>query len=56
MLARVNSSAVVGLDAIPVEVEVDIASQGLPSFTNVGTQSINLSFKLIYKCRQKLAF
>lgn len=36
MLARVNSSAVVGLDAVPVEVEVDIASQGLPSFTIVG--------------------
>lgn len=36
MLARVNSSAVVGLDAVPVEVEVDVASQGLPSFTIVG--------------------
>lgn len=36
MLARVNSSAIVGLDAIPVEVEVDIATQGLPSFTIVG--------------------
>jgi len=36
MLARVNSSAVVGLDAVPVEVEIDIASQGLPSFTIVG--------------------
>ena len=36
MLSKVNSSAVVGLDAVPVEVEVDIASQGLPSFTIVG--------------------
>ncbi|OGH47882.1 MAG: hypothetical protein A3A51_00055 [Candidatus Levybacteria bacterium RIFCSPLOWO2_01_FULL_39_10] len=36
MLAKVNSSAIVGLNAIPVEVEVDIASQGLPSFTIVG--------------------
>ncbi|MDO8583427.1 MAG: YifB family Mg chelatase-like AAA ATPase [bacterium] len=36
MLARVNSSAVVGLDAVPVEVEVDISSRGLPSFTIVG--------------------
>lgn len=36
MLAHVMSSAVVGLDAVPVEVEVDIASQGLPSFTIVG--------------------
>lgn len=36
MLAKVNSSAVVGLDAVPVEVEVDIASQGLPAFNIVG--------------------
>ena len=36
MLARVVSAAVVGLDAVPIEVEVDIASQGLPSFTIVG--------------------
>lgn len=36
MLAKVNSAAVVGLSAVPIEVEVDIASQGLPSFTIVG--------------------
>lgn len=36
MLAKVISAAVVGLDAVPVEVEVDIAAQGLPSFTIVG--------------------
>lgn len=36
MLAKVLSAAVVGLDALPIEVEVDIASQGLPSFTIVG--------------------
>jgi len=35
-LAKVTSAAVVGLDAVPIEVEVDIASQGLPSFTIVG--------------------
>lgn len=34
MLSKVFSAAVVGLDAVPVE--VDIASQGLPSFTIVG--------------------
>lgn len=34
-LAKVNSAAVVGLDAFPIEVEVDI-SNGLPSFTIVG--------------------
>lgn len=36
MLAKVLSAAVLGLDAVPIEVEVDIASQGLPSFTIVG--------------------
>lgn len=36
MLAQVCSAAVVGLDAVAVTVEVDIASRGLPSFTIVG--------------------
>lgn len=36
MLVKVLSGAVIGLDGIPIEVEVDIASQGLPSFTIVG--------------------
>src|SRR5882672_11562967 len=36
MLAKVISAAVIGLDAVPIEVEVDIAAQGLPSFTIVG--------------------
>lgn len=36
MLAKVISAAVIGLDAVPITVEVDIASQGLPSFTIVG--------------------
>jgi len=36
MLARVFSAATVGLDSIQIEVEVDIAAQGLPSFTIVG--------------------
>src|SRR5918911_935147 len=35
MLAKVFSCAVVGLEGVPVEVEVDI-SQGLPSFQIVG--------------------
>ncbi len=35
MLAKVLSSAVIGIDAYLVEVEVDI-TQGLPSFTTVG--------------------
>src|SRR4030042_3659011 len=36
MFAKVTSAAVVGLDAVPITVEVDIASMGLPSFTIVG--------------------
>ena len=36
MLSKIQSSAVVGLDCLPIDVEVDIASQGLPSFTIVG--------------------
>lgn len=36
MLAKVYSGAVIGLDAVPIEVEIDIASQGLPNFTIVG--------------------
>ena len=36
MLAKIRSGAIVGLTAVPVTVEVDIASQGLPSFTIVG--------------------
>ncbi|MBI5448887.1 YifB family Mg chelatase-like AAA ATPase [Candidatus Gottesmanbacteria bacterium] len=36
MLAKISSGAVVGLEAVPITVEVDIASQGLPSFTIVG--------------------
>lgn len=36
MLAKILSGAVVGLEAVEVMVEVDIASQGLPSFTIVG--------------------
>lgn len=36
MLAKVNSSAVVGLDAVLVEVEVDISSGSLPAFNIVG--------------------
>jgi len=36
MLAKVKSGATIGLNATLVEVEVDVASQGLPSFTIVG--------------------
>lgn len=36
MLAQIGSAAVVGLSSVGVTVEVDIANQGLPSFTIVG--------------------
>ncbi|MEX0622248.1 MAG: YifB family Mg chelatase-like AAA ATPase [Candidatus Woykebacteria bacterium] len=36
MLAKVISGATVGLDSVPIEVEVDIAAQGLPAFNIVG--------------------
>lgn len=36
MLAKILSGAVVGLDALPVTVEVDISTHSLPSFTIVG--------------------
>ena len=36
MLARVFSGATVGLESIPIEVEVDVSSSGLPSLTIVG--------------------
>lgn len=49
MLAKVNSAAVIGLDAIPIEVEVDIASQGLPSFTIV-----RLPNKTVEEAREKV--
>jgi len=36
MMAKVSSGAVIGLNAVPVTVEVDISSRSLPSFTIVG--------------------
>lgn len=36
MLAKLISGANVGIESVPVTVEIDIASQGLPSFTLVG--------------------
>lgn len=36
MLARLSAAAVVGVDAIPVSVEVDVGAGGLPGMTMVG--------------------
>jgi len=38
MLAKVISAATVGLNSVPVEVEVDIEKRGFPAFKKVGTQ------------------
>ena len=39
MLVKVQSVALVGLESVPVEVEVDVASQGFPGLTIVGLPS-----------------
>ena len=36
MLAKITSGATIGLNATPIEAEVDVAEQGLPSLTIVG--------------------
>jgi magnesium chelatase family protein len=36
MLSKVLSASIIGIDAFPVEVEVDISSRGLPHFSMVG--------------------
>lgn len=49
MLAKVLSGATIGLDSVIVEVEVDVASQGLPSITIVG-----LASKAVDEARQRV--
>jgi magnesium chelatase family protein len=49
MLARVFSGVTVGLESVPIEVEVDIAASGLPSFTIVG-----LPDKAIEEARERV--
>ncbi|KKU62829.1 MAG: Competence protein ComM-like protein, partial [Candidatus Amesbacteria bacterium GW2011_GWA1_47_16] len=39
MLVKVRSVANVGLESVPIEVEVDVAEQGFPGFTIVGLAS-----------------
>lgn len=46
MLAKVLSCAVVGLDGVIVEVEVDI-SPGLPAFNIVVTQYYNILWEVV---------
>lgn len=49
MLAKIISGATVGLDALPVEVEVDVASRGLVSLTVVG-----LPDKAVQEARERV--
>ena len=53
MLAKIISAAVVGLDAVPITVEVDIAAMGLPSFTRVGTSYQQFHSSLLYHLPKK---
>lgn len=39
MLAKINSAATIGLDGVIIDVEVDVASRGLPSLSIVGLPS-----------------
>jgi len=48
MLAKVNSGLVIDLEAVPVTVEVDIATQGLPNFTKGGN---SLPFEVLVSFR-----
>ncbi|MBI1862966.1 YifB family Mg chelatase-like AAA ATPase, partial [Candidatus Microgenomates bacterium] len=36
MLSKIHAGATMGLNGVPIEVEVDVANKGLPSFTIVG--------------------
>jgi magnesium chelatase family protein len=49
MLVKVNSVALVGLETVPVEVEVDVANQGFPGFNIVG-----LASKAIEESRERV--
>jgi len=49
MLVKINSIATVGLDTIPVDVEVDVASRGFPGFTVVG-----LAGKAVDEARERV--
>jgi magnesium chelatase family protein len=39
MLAKLKTFSLLGIDALPVEVEVDVSSAGLPKTVWVGTES-----------------
>ncbi len=49
MLVKINSIATVGLETVPVDVEVDVANQGFPGFTIVG-----LASKAVEEARERV--
>ncbi len=49
MLVKIRSMANVGLETVPVDVEVDVASQGFPGFTIVG-----LASKAVEEARERV--
>src|SRR3989344_5274381 len=49
MLVKIKSVAHVGLETVPVEVEVDVASQGFPGFSIVG-----LASKAVEEARERV--
>jgi magnesium chelatase family protein len=51
MLAKIHSAAIVGLEAVPITVEVDIINQGLPKFIIVG-----LPDKAVDESRERVRF
>lgn len=49
MLVKINSVANIGLETVPIEVQVDIASQGFPGFSIVG-----LASKAVEEARERV--
>ena len=49
MLIKISSIANVGLETVPVDVEVDVATAGFPGFTIVG-----LASKAVEEARERV--
>src|SRR3990167_8330121 len=49
MLIKISSIATIGLETVPVDVEVDVASAGFPGFTIVG-----LASKAVEEARERV--
>lgn len=49
MLVKINSIATIGLETVPIDVEVDVADKGFPGFTIVG-----LASKAVEEARERV--